>query len=71
MNTQTLTLKINGMTCSNCENFLNNLLVGTKGVLSAKADHHSGDLIIEFEPDKIAKEEIMKIVNETHFTVEV
>ncbi len=51
MATTDVTLKVEGMTCTGCEQRLGTALRRLDGVSEAKANHRTGELTIRYDPD--------------------
>lgn len=66
---QSITLKINGMTCVSCENRIERKLQNTKGIINAKASFASGTADITFDEKLITLEEITPIIEELDYKV--
>ncbi|WP_292680185.1 cation transporter [Microbacterium sp. SCN 69-37] len=56
MATTNVTLKIEGMTCTGCEQRLGTALRRLEGVSEARADHRTGELTIRYDPDATDRE---------------
>ena len=56
MATANVTLKVEGMTCTGCEQRLGTALLRLEGVSEAKADHHTGELNIRYDPETTDRE---------------
>ncbi len=70
MNIKTIELKIKGMTCDNCAATIEKQLT-VAGVVSKKASFKKHNAIVSFNPDEIAGEQIIRLVNDTgHYEVE-
>ncbi len=64
-----LSLKIEGMHCKTCAAFIRMLFEDVEAVKVNDVDYHSGDALIEFDENKISKEKIVEIINDTHYKV--
>ncbi len=62
MSTTTKTLKIDGMTCVNCENRIERKLKNTEGVTEAKASFSKGTATVTFDPQAVTMEEITEAI---------
>jgi len=51
MATTNVTLKVEGMTCTGCEQRLGTALRRLEGVSEANADHRTGELTIRYDPE--------------------
>ncbi len=47
---ENVTLQVEGMTCTGCEQRLNKALRRVDGVREATADHRSGQVLVRFDP---------------------
>jgi copper chaperone len=56
MATTNVTLKVEGMTCTGCEQRLGTALRRVEGVSEAKADHRTGELTIRYDPETTDRE---------------
>ena len=52
MGTRTLTLFVEGMTCSSCEARIEQALLAIPGVFRAKADQQGGEVVFEYDEDR-------------------
>lgn len=52
-NTQKVEINIKGMTCTGCENAIQNAINEFEGVYSSKADFEKGIAILEFDSTKV------------------
>src|SRR5699024_2323482 len=66
---QTITLDIEGMTCTGCEATVENAASGVDGVLEADASYDTGKATIKFDQSKTTREAITAAINKTGFTV--
>lgn len=56
MATANVTLKVEGMTCTGCEQRLGTALRRLEGVSEAQADHRTGELNIRYDPETTDRE---------------
>lgn len=56
MATANVTLKVEGMTCTGCEQRLGTALRRLEGVSEAQADHRTGELNIRYNPETTDRE---------------
>jgi|SRR5690606_33478133 len=61
--TATVSLSIEGMTCTGCENTICTSLEKVPGVKSVTASHTDGKAVIEFEPGKADTAMLKEVVN--------
>jgi copper chaperone CopZ len=66
---QTITLDIQGMTCTGCEATVKNAASGVDGVLEAEASYDTGQATIKYDQSKTNPETIVAAINKTGFTV--
>lgn len=62
-------LKIDGMTCINCQNKIEKSLNSQEGVIRASVNFSKGTADIEYDENKISKEKIIKQVEELDYRV--
>ncbi len=67
---QTITLDIDGMTCTGCEATVENAASNVDGVLEANASYDTGQATIKYDQNKTSRETITAAINKTGFTVE-
>ncbi|HAF27547.1 MAG TPA: hypothetical protein DCG75_00725 [Bacteroidales bacterium] len=63
-NAQKIEISIEGMTCTGCENAIQNKISKFEGVYSVKADHEKGIAILELDSTKIDILEVKSAINE-------
>lgn len=63
INTETISLEINGMTCSGCSSHIEKDLNNTKGVLSSTVNHETGKGVFTIDKSKMTKEVLVNAVN--------
>lgn len=51
-------LKVEGMTCSGCENRVKTSVNRLEGVVKASADHKSGDVVVRFDEARVSEDQI-------------
>ena len=66
---QTLHLDVEGMTCTACNNHVENAAYQVKGVLEAKADYHKGKAEVKFDKSKTSTKKIMNSIDATSYKV--
>ncbi len=62
MNTMTVTMKIDGMTCVNCENLIQQTLEKTTGIHKAKVSYIHGDANITYDEETITITQIEEVI---------
>ena len=66
---QTITLDIEGMTCTGCEATVKNAASSVDGVLEADAYYDTGQATVKYDKSKTNREAITAAINKTGFTV--
>lgn len=61
--------KVEGMTCGGCERSIQNVLTKHAGVVSAKADHVSAKVSVEFDPAQTRPQLIAQAITDAGFDV--
>jgi len=64
---QLVTIDVQGMTCSECENEVESALKKVPGVLKVQADAKNGVALIEYNPKIINEKEMVAVVNKTGY----
>ena len=64
---ETMTLKIDGMTCAHCENTITKALIACPGVASAKVSAPDGTAVVKGE--NLDKKALAKAVDEAGYSV--
>ncbi|MCF7528821.1 heavy-metal-associated domain-containing protein [Neisseria lisongii] len=67
MTTQTLTLKIEGMTCNGCVNSVNRILNAAAGVIQADTSLAEQQSIIRFDPSQTDAAALIAAIEEAGF----
>ena len=62
-NTETVSLKIEGMTCSGCSSHIEKDMNGTNGIVSCSVNHETGQGEFTFNKDQINKAAVVDAVN--------
>ena len=65
----TVEIKVEGMTCTGCENTVTNAIMELSGINHAKLSHIDGNAVVEFDGSKTNKEEIVNAINESGYKV--
>jgi len=65
--TQTATLEINGMTCTGCENTVQEAVTKIPGIISVKASHLDSTAVVSFDPAKTSIAAIGDVVTEAGY----
>lgn len=65
-----ITLTVNGMTCSSCERHIESEVIKLSGVSSVKASYPSKSATVQYNPEKVDRDEIIAAINSTGYTVQ-
>lgn len=65
----TADFSIDGMTCTSCEEHIQQAVNGLAGVLESTANYNEGTAQVKFDSDKISVDKISEAINETGYTV--
>lgn len=68
-NIQKLTLSIEGMTCSSCENHITHSVNQLDGIINVSASYEKGNAEIEFDKSKMTIDGIEKAVSSTGYKI--
>lgn len=69
---QVVKLRVTGMTCAGCNSQLSKLLSETAGVIDNSVEYPGDIAVIQYDPEKIKHDEIMRIIEEkTAYKAEV
>lgn len=68
-NIQTAEFKINGMTCSGCEEHVNHEVNKLTGIVKTTVSYENGNAIIEFDQTQTNIDEIEKAIRKTGYSV--
>lgn len=69
MGTEKTVLTIEGMTCINCQNRIEQALKKTKGIFEAHVSYSNGQAEIEFDPEVLTKDRIVDVIQGLDYTV--
>ncbi|XXQ67384.1 heavy-metal-associated domain-containing protein [Neisseriaceae bacterium B1] len=64
---ETITLKIDGMTCGGCVNSVTRVLSETAGVANAQVDLQSGTAVVQFDAAQTNAAALVGVVEEAGF----
>jgi len=64
----TITIKVDGMTCGHCEMTVKNSLLAVKGVKEAKVNHNTSSAEVKIKPGKVSEKDLINAVNEVGYT---
>lgn len=59
---KTITLKVDGMTCTLCVPAVKKAIQRTDGVKKAEASYEKGEAVVEYDSDKTNPEEFIKVL---------
>lgn len=68
-NIVTITLKIEDMTCVNCENAIEQGLLQVRGIISVTASYSAGTAIVTYDADRISLEQVEEQLEKLHYHV--
>jgi len=60
---------VEGMTCTGCENTVNNSVSEIPGVVEVKASHTDGEVVVSFDQSLTSTDEISKVISEKNYQV--
>ena len=66
---QKVEFKINGMTCSGCEEHVNHEVTQLTGIIKTSVSYENGNAIIDFDQAQTDIEEIEKAIEKTGYSV--
>ena len=72
INTEQLTtveIKVEGMTCTECEKHITNAVMELNGINHAKLSHTAGNAVIEFDKSITSKEDIIAAIKDAGYKV--
>ncbi len=64
VNVQKIEINVEGMSCSGCENTIQETIKDFEGVYTANADHVNGVAVMEFDSTKINVADVMLAIND-------
>ncbi len=64
-----VTLQVEGMTCTGCEQRLGTALGRVDGVREASADHDRGEVAVRFDPDETTRGDLVERIERAGFEV--
>ena len=62
-----ITILVEGMKCTGCENTVENAVKNLDGIIQVKADHQKGEVFVKFEEGKVDVEKIVETINKTGY----
>lgn len=69
MSTEIKALKVEGMSCSHCENTVKNAVGSLNGVVSVNVDLNGKKVVVEFEPEKVSIDTIKAVIEDQGYEV--
>ena len=63
----TITLKVNGMTCSGCVNSVTRILQATNGVKQVKVSLETGEALVEFDPARTGPGQLKQAIDDAGY----
>jgi copper chaperone CopZ len=66
---ESVEFKIKGMTCVGCESHVTNAISELHGVGEVQASFKEGNAIVKYDPNKVAKDQIIEAINKTGYKV--
>lgn len=66
---QTVLLRVEGMTCTGCEQRIGKVLSRLEGVREAGADHRTGEVRVVVEPDQVAPGALARRIEQAGYQV--
>lgn len=67
--TKVMEYKIDGMTCSGCEQHVINEVNKVSGVIKSQVSYDKGNAIIEFDPALVEEKEVTKAISRTGYKI--
>jgi len=65
--TKTVTIKVEGMTCSKCSASVSKALKATEGVEDAQVSSEKGEAVIKYDDQKLSETKLREVINSTGF----
>jgi copper chaperone CopZ len=65
----TLTLPVDGMTCSGCENAVKRALGAMPGVSAVEASHHDHRVVVTFDPAALGAGDLERKIDQLGYRV--
>ncbi len=64
---ETMTVKVDGMSCGACSDKVSKKLASVKGVTEQKVCHESKQAVITFDPAKVSAKDVLAAIDSTGF----
>jgi Cu+-exporting ATPase len=64
---ETVTVKVDGMTCGACSDKVSQKLASVKGVKDQKVCHDSKQAVVTFDPAKVSQKDVLAAIDATGF----
>ena len=65
--TKTVTIKVEGMTCSKCSASVSKALKATEGVEDAQVSSEKGEAVVKYDDQKLNEAKLREVINSTGF----
>jgi copper chaperone CopZ len=69
--TQTVTLKVTGMTCAGCSNHVSNALKNLDGVLEQEVNYPGNTAVVKYDASKTTEAKIIAAIKDAGYKAEV
>lgn len=69
MSTEIKALKVDGMSCSHCENTVKNAVGSLNGVVSVSVDLGGKKVMVEYVPEKVSIDTIKAVIEDQGYDV--
>ncbi len=69
MQTKTVHIQIEGMSCGHCANFIHRTLDELDGIVEKEVSLENAQASVQYDDSKITASAIVKAIDETHFKV--
>lgn len=69
MSIETKALKVEGMSCSHCENTIKKSVGALNGVDSVSVDLAGKKVLVEFDPEKVSIETIKEVIEDQGYEI--
>lgn len=67
----TVKLKVTGMDCAGCANFIHKTLSATNGIISDEVEYPGNITVVKYNTDKISDKKIAGIINKLGYKTEI
>lgn len=69
MNQQTIVIRIDGMTCGHCSNYVSQIIGELEGIVQTDISLEQGTATVRYDADQVSSSDIAAAVGDTHYTV--